>query len=186
MYRAFPTLSTFLGEAGYCTGVVGKIDVMPEAADAFDFRWSEHSYNSFSHRDVRKVAEVAGEFMKGTKEPFFLSVNFPDAHLPFLAQEYGIPGTPFTSDDVRTPEFVGIDTARLRAQAANYYNCIRRLDTGIGILLKQLAGAGLADNTLVLYLSDHGANFSRGKFTCYEGGVRIPLIIRWPGYNEEG
>jgi N-sulfoglucosamine sulfohydrolase len=55
------------------------------------------------------------------------------------------------------------------------------LDSLIGDLLAALQRSGKADNTLVVYLGDHGADFLRGKRTSYEGGVRIPLIIRWPG-----
>jgi N-sulfoglucosamine sulfohydrolase len=61
-----------------------------------------------------------------------------------------------------------------------------RLDTGIGLLLDRLEQAGKADNTLVIYIGDHGAQFSRGKATCYEGGLRIPLLVRWPGHVKPG
>ena len=52
----------------------------------------------------------------------------------------------------------------------------------LGDLLAALEKSGKADNTLVIYLGDHGADMLRGKRTCYEGGLRIPLIIRWPGH----
>jgi N-sulfoglucosamine sulfohydrolase len=51
----------------------------------------------------------------------------------------------------------------------------------VGELLATLEKSGKASNTLVIYIGDHGADFLRGKRTCYEGGLRIPLIIRWPG-----
>jgi len=49
------------------------------------------------------------------------------------------------------------------------------------MLLAELEKAGKAKDTLVVYIGDHGAQFSRGKATCYEGGLRIPMILRWPG-----
>ena len=56
-----------------------------------------------------------------------------------------------------------------------------RLDSKIGDLLDALKKSGKAENTLVVYIGDHGADMLRGKRTSYEGGVRIPMIIQWPG-----
>ena len=61
-----------------------------------------------------------------------------------------------------------------------------RLDTAIGLLLGQLDESGKADDTLVIYLSDHGAQFSRGKTTAYEGGLRVPMMLRWPKRIKKG
>lgn len=57
------------------------------------------------------------------------------------------------------------------------------LDDGIGAILDRLEALGIADDTLVIFTSDHG---NRGKFTCYDGGARQPCIARWPGVIEPG
>jgi N-sulfoglucosamine sulfohydrolase len=180
-YRAFPNIPGLLKEHGYRTGIIGKLHVNPEPAFDFDFQWKDPKFCSFTQRDVRKIAEVADTFIAASDQPFFLMVNYPDAHLPFLEQEDGVPREPLTAEDVQALPFIGVDTQRLRKHVAGYYNCISRLDTGIGMLLDRLAGANKSDNTLTIYLSDHGAQFSRGKLTCYESGVRVPLIVRPPG-----
>jgi choline-sulfatase len=69
---------------------------------------------------------------------------------------------------------------------ADDYNCISRLDSLIGDLLAALDRSGKADNTLVIFLSDHGIDLLRGKRTCYEGGTRVPLIVVAPGVTEPG
>ena len=78
--------------------------------------------------------------------------------------------------------YLGIDPPAMREMVADYYNSLSRLDTLVGELLDALERSGKADNTLVVYLGDHGADLLRGKRTCYEGGVRIPLMLRWPGH----
>lgn len=181
MVRNWPTLPGLMQAAGYRTGLIGKLHVLPEDAFAFDWRWADPQLISFAHRDVRQTAEKAAEFIRQNDRPFFLAVNYADAHLPFLPQDTGLPARPLTAAEVRTPAAVGVDTPRLREHAANYYNCLSRLDTGIGMLLEQLAATGRDKNTLVIYLGDHGPQFARGKVTCYEFGLRIPLIVRWPG-----
>jgi len=187
MYRGWPNIPSLLKGAGYRTGILGKLHVNPESVFPFDLRWRPTEYCSFSHRDVRKIAETARQFIDESQEqPFFLMVNYPDTHLPFLTQQNGLPEKPLTGADVRVFPFVGLDAPRLRTDVANYYNCLGRLDTGIGMLLEELAKSGRADSTLVIYLGDHGSQFLRGKLTCYEPGVRIPLVIRWPGKTARG
>jgi N-sulfoglucosamine sulfohydrolase len=186
MHCNWPNIPSLLKQQGYRTGIIGKLHVNPESAFPFDFRWNQAAFCSFSHRDVRKIADVAEAFISESDQPFFLMVNYPDAHLPWLPRQKGLPETLLTADDVETLPFVGIDVSRLRACTAGYYNCVRRLDSGIGILLEKLGRAGHGQNTLVIYLGDHGAQFPRGKLSCYEGGLRVPLIVRWPGHAKEG
>src|SRR5690606_29367142 len=89
-------------------------------------------------------------------------------------------------DDVQVPPGVGCDSDRLRAWAADYYNCINRLDVGIGKVLDKLAQSGKADDTLVLYITDHGPQFSRGKCCITELALRAPMIVRWPNVGIPG
>ena len=187
MYQAWQNIPAVLRLAGYRTGLIGKLHVNPESAFPFDFRWNEAKYNSFNARNVRRVAEVAGDFFQESEQPFFLAVNFSDAHFPLLRQQFGLPQNPLRGQDVSgTLPFIGVDTPRLRQGTADYYNCLMRLDSGIGMVLDELQAAGKANQTLVIFIGDHGAQFSRGKATCYEGGLKIPMLIRWPGKTVAG
>lgn len=180
MVQRWPTLPGLLKAAGYRTGRIGKLHVLPEAAFPFDLVWDDARYNNFKNRDVRTTTEVAGRFL-AEGGPFFLMVNFADAHLPFLRQSHGVPEQPIGEAEARPPAAVGVDNARLRRIAADYYNCVQRLDAGVGLLMDELKRSGHAENTVVFFLGDHGPQFARGKGTCYELGLRVPLILRLPG-----
>ena len=185
MYRKdTPNIFRSLKGAGYTTGVIGKIHVNPESAFPLDRHWTRKG--GFSNRDVRWEATTAGEFIASADKPFLLMVNYTDAHRPFIRQQHGLPAKPLDAKDVKVLPQIGLDTPTLRENTANYYNCMSRLDSGIAMLMKALAASGKADNTLVIYMGDHGADILRGKRTPYEGGVKVPLILSWPGRMKGG
>lgn len=180
MYRQdTPNIVRSLKQAGYRTGIIGKLHVNP--AEAFPFDMHKIPSANFQRKQLGQYAQHAEQFFKAGDSPFFLSVNYPDAHRPFIAQTHGLPKQPLTANDVKPLPYFGIDTAELRAQTADYYNCLNRADALLGDLLDALNASGKSDNTLVVYLGDHGADMLRGKRTSYEGGIRVPLVVRWPG-----
>ena len=182
---ATPNVFTLLSAAGYRTGLIGKLHINPESAFPVDFRRIREA--NFGRRKMEEYSQAAAEFFSAkTDKPFFLSINYPDAHLPFHRQQFGRPAKPLTGADVRPLPWVGVDSPRIREVTADYYNCMERLDEGVGLLLDELRKSGHADNTLVIYIGDHGAQFPRGKVSVYEGGLRIPFIVHWPGRAKAG
>jgi N-sulfoglucosamine sulfohydrolase len=174
-----PNIPRSLKAAGYRTGIIGKLHINPESAFPYDV--AEMPSGNFARRNLGDYARHAEAFFKAGSQPFFLHINYPEAHDPFLTQVDGLPTEPLTGKDVRSLPHLGIDPPELRQIVADYYNCISRLDSLVGDLLTALDRSGKAHNTLVIYLSDHGADLLRGKRSCYEGGTRVPLLIRWPG-----
>jgi N-sulfoglucosamine sulfohydrolase len=182
-------LPNALKQAGYRTGIVGKLHVNPEPDFEFDMRLDSDSFNE---RDVRMVADNAMRFLNETDhdKPFFLSVNYADVHRPyigdFIKQANGLPENPHMPGDVDILPHIGFYEEMHAEKAANYYNSIERLDAGIGILLDQMIESGDLENTIIIYFSDHGSDKFRGKTTIYEGGTKVPLIIHWGDHIETG
>jgi N-sulfoglucosamine sulfohydrolase len=185
LYREdMSNLPRSLKQAGYRTGIIGKLHVNPESAFPFDFKAIPSG--NFARKDLPEYARNAGAFIAAGDEPFFLAVNYPDAHSPWQTQVDGMPAQPLGPDDIQSLPYFGVDTPELRAVLANHYNSVMRLDTLIGDLLSVLEAQGKADNTLVIFISDHGPDIIRGKRTVYEGGTHVPLIMRWPAGFKAG
>ncbi len=73
------------------------------------------------------------------------------------------------------------DTPVVRRDMANYYDNLTFTDKRVGEILQQLDDDGLADKTIVFCWGDHGRGLPRGKRWVYDSGIRVPLVIRWPG-----
>jgi len=142
--------------------------------------WNDGEHISFRKRDIQRTAEVAGEFASESDEPFFMYACFADAHLPELHQSFGVPENPMAGADVKLPDFCPVDAPHIRDRLAGYYNCLERLDAGVGLMIEQLKKKSDRE-TIVIFTTDHGQQFIRGKVTCYEGGLRVSLIIHAPG-----
>lgn len=187
MQQGLPNLPALLKAAGYRTGIIGKLHVEPAADFPFDWMPKE-KMAALPTRNVQWVAAESRLFFasaKAARQPFFYYVNFFDPHGPFTKetdQVNGLPAEPLAADDIVDPlPLPTPNKDRLRLATARLLNTILRVDAGMGLLLDELKAAGCADNTLVIFVGDNGLAMPRGKTTCYEGGVRVPMILRWPG-----
>lgn len=189
------TLPNILKRAGYRTGIIGKLHVAP--GNSFKFDYNKQSY--IDALDMKLVAERSSQFMSESgDQPFFLMVNYTDPHAyrpagtttntigdwSFRDRVKGIPETLVKPSDKTVLPFQRIDTPQQRKRVAGYYNSVKRMDIGVGMLLDELKRLGYEDNTLVIFIGDHGPPFDRGKATTYEGGLRVPFLVRWPGVSK--
>ena len=181
---AVENIYRILKREGYRTGMIGKLHVNPESDFPIDYHPIKDS--NFEKRSLKRYSEYARDFINASDAPFFLMVNFPDAHWPFQAQVEQRPLKTVSPDDISVFPYIGWDNKTIRTYVANIYNCILRLDQCIGELVQMLTESGKEDNTLVIYLSDHGDQMARGKYDVYEASNRIPFIVKWPGETQRG
>ena len=108
-------------------------------------------------------------------QPFYAQINIPDTHRVFKPD----PQRPINPDDVELPDYYP-DHPLIRKDWALYLESIQILDRKVGDILRRLDDEGLTDNTIVFFMSDHGRAHIRCKQFLYDGGIHIPLIVRYP------
>jgi arylsulfatase A-like enzyme len=118
---------------------------------------------------------------RGNGQPFYVQATFGGTHRSFVRDKE----RPIDPADVVIPPYYP-DLPLVRRDWANGLETVQVVDRQVGGLLKQLEDEGLADNTIVIFIGDHGRCHIRGKQFLYEGGVGIPLIVRWPGHIKPG
>lgn len=106
-------------------------------------------------------------------QPFYAQINFHETHRVFNGERIADPAK------VEIPPYYP-DHPIVREDWAKYLDAASELDRKIGLILTRLEKDGLADNTIVAFFGDNGQAHVRGKQFCYDSGLLVPLIIRWP------
>jgi N-sulfoglucosamine sulfohydrolase len=194
----YPTLADSLREGGYFTAIRHKVrDSTPYTPFPWDKVLDDSPSGEKHHRKDpgsygRSTTDgIAGAAAAG--KPFFLLINIADPHLPFYGldrrgrqfDDPHIPSRVYSADEVVVPGFLP-EHPDVRAELAHYWSSVCRADDAVGAVLEALEASGEAQNTLVLFLSDHGMPFPFAKTQLYHHSTRTPLIVRWPDQVEAG
>ncbi|MEM6688307.1 MAG: sulfatase [Planctomycetota bacterium] len=167
IHSRYSTLTEILHRNGYYQGVTHKLHVLPN---------EKFPYDEFLHgtkREVERFIQNASDLDR----PWFLMVNIPNSHRPFPnSDKESISVDP---KQVELPPYLP-DTPEVRKDWSEYLAAIEEADHLVGETLAILEDSGHSDNTIVIFMSDHGPTFPHGKMTLYDLGLRVPLIIRMP------
>lgn len=188
-----PTLAEILRDAGFHLGILGKaIHLRP--VQKFSWHYLRDEDVLGRGRDPQKYYEYSKEFFSQAKrdgKPFFLMANSHDPHRPFAGSEgrakldYPSPARTFQPGEITVPGFLP-DLPDVRKELAQYFSSVNRCDQSMGEVLRALQESGMADRTLVLFLSDNGISMPFAKSNCYGNSTRTPWLVRWPGVVNPG
>ncbi len=188
-----PTIIETLSDAGYMTGLLGKVNhSTPKDSITWDFSRDQEDLGF--GRSPQKYGAYCKEFFENCKSagnPFYFMVNSHDPHRPFYNPDEGpnggaeVPSRLYSPDEIEVPGFLP-DLPLIRKELSWYYNSVRRLDDTFGAVMNALEEAGLRDNTLVAFLSDNGMAVPFAKCNAYLASTRTPWLVRWPGVAKEG
>lgn len=212
--RALPESETTIAErlkaVGYTTGVFGKWHLGPPAevpAHGFDVTGSIDVAPGRGPPDdphhARAIARQAAEFIATSgARPFFCYVPLHSVHVPLRSTEDRVAEARQRAQGVpaagprEIPE--GARAARALQDHPVYAAMIEEMDEAVSTVLAALEDQGVVDDTLVVFTSDNGGlstaegsptsnlPLRAGKGYLYEGGIRVPLVVRWPGVVKPG
>ncbi|MEE8305659.1 MAG: sulfatase-like hydrolase/transferase, partial [Gammaproteobacteria bacterium] len=185
-----PTLQEQLHSAGYINGIMGKNSHL---APREKFCWDYYIAGSElgRGRDPALYYQHARQFFEDAKSEgklFYLMANAQDPHRPFAGsqQEFNkwnehMPyDRQISLDEAEVPGFLP-ELPDVRQEISEYFTSVHRCDEVAGAVLRALKDTGFEDNTLVMFLSDHGMPLPFAKTNCYLNSTKTPWIVRWPG-----
>lgn len=168
--ESIPTYSQLLRRAGYYTTNCSKTDYnFPTPSEA----WDECSGKA--HWKNRKPGQ-----------PFFAVFNYVDSHESRIwAAAHKRVSSKLKPEELHDPARAPVppfhpNCPEVRRDWANYYDNVTAMDHWVAAKLKELDDAGLADDTIVFFYSDHGAGMPLCKKWVWDWGLRVPLIVRFP------
>ncbi len=194
--RLGPALPDILKEKGYYIANINK------QQDYYDWDKAIDEGQTGMGRNVPANVNAVKSIMNDAGEnPWFIMMNFNDPHRPFFESKseqenkkyidlknkgkLSTPSKIFKPEEVVVPGFLP-DLPEVRNEMAEYYSSVRRCDDGVGAILEALKLAKQEENTIVVFLSDHGISMPYAKLNCYQTSLRVPLIVKYPSKIKAG
>jgi N-sulfoglucosamine sulfohydrolase len=152
----------------------------------WNFRPRQEPFDLEHRWDVARPEQIfagGGWEKRKPSQPFFAYVNIETAKAHGFGEgrKWALErGLSLDQSQVKIPPYYP-DTPQMRNRLGMYYDAVMHMDHVVGKVLDSLARAGFDENTLVFFFADHGRAMMRHKQWLYDGGLHVPLIVRWPG-----
>ena len=175
--RAYPHVKSIvhhLRPQGYRVTQTGKTHINPRTVFPFE------NFGGGKNPDMKYIDRLFAETAQGGK-PFCLFACSNEPHTPWNKGD----ASAYPPAKVKLPPYI-VDTPRVREDFSNYLAEITYYDSQVGEILALLEKHKLADNTLVMVVSEQGNAFPFAKWTCYDHGLQSAMIVRWPGKVKAG
>jgi N-acetylgalactosamine-6-sulfatase len=202
------SIARMLKNAGYATAICGKWHLGYERKFFPDKHGFDYWFGpvggavDYFHHDEYTGQPSLYKNSKVIKREGYLTDLITDEAVKYLGRQsdgpfflyvpYTSPHTPYQGPNDKKPQSVPQEDYN-KGTRQTYREMVERMDAGFGRILKALNEKGVAGNTLVIFMSDNGANktgnntpFSGYKGNLFEGGIRVPCIAKWPGRLPEG
>jgi N-sulfoglucosamine sulfohydrolase len=173
------SLVQYLKPLGYRVALAGKLHIGPESVFPFE-RIAETNVPEPGHEKKPGLnwdlnLDPVNQWLSRQKKnnPFMLIVADHSPHVIWPEK------AAYDPSEVDIPA-KHVDTKETRASRARYYTDITKMDNNVGKLLACLDRHGFAKNTIVLFVSDQGPQWPFAKWSLYDDGVQVPLMVRWP------
>ncbi len=191
------TLPEYLGSAGYEIHMFGLQHVTDDPRTiGYEYVHSEGNLipsSSPEIHEVNRATDVADTFeifleKESYQEPFFASVGVFELHRIEVDSRFGFDDGQYDcpTPDTVTPLPYLPDTDAIREDIAEMEGMLAALDDAVGQIVAALDGAGLAENSLLIFTTEHGIAFPRAKGSCYDPGIEAALLMRLPGRIDGG
>ncbi len=168
------SIADYLKPAGYRIALSGKKHINPKAE--FPFEYSGKGNNPDMQVVNRLFAECAD-----SETPFCLLACSNEPHTPWNKGDR----SRYPPEEIELPPYI-VDTPEVRESFSKYLAEVTYFDGQVGRLLTLLEEHGLAENTVVIVLSEQGNALPFAKWTCYDSGLQSAMLVRWPGRVEAG
>ena len=164
------SLVHYLKALGYRVGLSGKRHFGPPSSFPFE---------QVSQKvDAKAIREFVA---RDEKQPFCLLVTSNSPHVPWSAGD----ASQYDPGKLTIPPY-WVDTPEMRESLTRYYAEITDLDREVGECMKILRETKQEDNTAMIFTTEQGAQYPGCKWTCYENGLNVGFIVRWPGQVKPG
>jgi arylsulfatase A-like enzyme len=161
----------------------------PERLRAAGYYCTNNSKKDYQFQEPVTVWDESGNRAhwrdRAHGQPFFAVFNFMGTHESQAFPDAKRSPQVVAAETVSLPPFYP-DTPHVRDAVTRTYNNIAALDAWVGERIGELEADGLLDDTVVMFFSDHGVGLPRGKRSCFDTGLRVPLIVRHPDGSGAG